>query len=81
LSTSDTILFVIGCHFQALALLAMRIGRYCLSIDNDAVLVSTMNDVPGYKRVAVHGEVFGLICRARNAFSSIGAGLRTITGS
>ena len=59
----------------------MRIGRYRLSMDNDAVLVSTMNDVPGYKLVAVYGEVFGLICRAHNAFSSIGAGLRTITGS
>ena len=47
---------------------------------NDTVLVSTMNDVPGYKVVAVYGEVFGLICRARNAFSNFGAGLRTIFG-
>ena len=49
-------------------------------MDNDTVLVSTMNDVPGYKVVAVYGEVFGLICRARNAFSNFGAGLRTIFG-
>jgi len=61
-------------------LLPMRISRYRLSMDNDTVLVSTMNDVPGYKVVAVHGEVFGLICRTRNALSNIGAGLRTILG-
>jgi uncharacterized protein YbjQ (UPF0145 family) len=53
---------------------------YGLSMDNDAVLVTTMNDIPGYKIVAVYGEVFGLICRARNAFSNMGAGLRTIFG-
>lgn len=39
-----------------------------------------MNDVPGYEVVGVYGEVFGLIARARNVFSNIGAGLRTITG-
>jgi uncharacterized protein YbjQ (UPF0145 family) len=49
-------------------------------MDNNTILVSTMNDVPGYKIVAVYGEVFGLICRARNAFSNFGAGLRTIFG-
>jgi uncharacterized protein YbjQ (UPF0145 family) len=53
---------------------------YGLSMDNNAVLVSTMNDVPGYKVVAVYGEVFGLICRARNVFSNMGAGLRTVFG-
>ena len=53
---------------------------YGLPMDNDTVLVSTMNDVPGYKIVAVYGEVFGLICRARNAFSNMGANLRTIFG-
>jgi uncharacterized protein YbjQ (UPF0145 family) len=53
---------------------------YRMSMDKDAVLVTTMNDIPGYKIVAVYGEVFGLICRARNAFSNMGAGLRTIFG-
>jgi uncharacterized protein YbjQ (UPF0145 family) len=67
-------------QYQALMLLLMRISRYRLPMDNDTVLVSTMNDVPGYEVVAVYGEVFGLICRARNAFSNIGAGLRTILG-
>jgi uncharacterized protein YbjQ (UPF0145 family) len=54
--------------------------RYRLFMDNDTVLVSTMNNVPGYTVVAVYGEVFGLVCRARNAFSNVGAGLRTIFG-
>lgn len=44
------------------------------------ILVTTMNDVPGYEVVAVYGEVFGLVARARNVFSNIGASFRTITG-
>ena len=39
-----------------------------------------MNDLPGYEVVEVHGEVFGLIVRARNVFSNLGAGLRTVFG-
>jgi uncharacterized protein YbjQ (UPF0145 family) len=46
----------------------------------DKILVSTMNDVPGYDIVAVHGEVFGLMVRARNVFSNFGASLRTLVG-
>jgi uncharacterized protein YbjQ (UPF0145 family) len=46
----------------------------------DDILISTMNDLPGYEVVEVHGEVFGLIVRARNAFANIGAGLRTVVG-
>jgi uncharacterized protein YbjQ (UPF0145 family) len=46
----------------------------------DELLVSTMNDVPGYQIEAVYGEVFGLIVRARNVFSNIGASLRTLFG-
>ncbi len=44
------------------------------------ILISTMNDLPGYEVVAVHGEVYGLIVRSRNVFSNIGAGFRTIVG-
>jgi uncharacterized protein YbjQ (UPF0145 family) len=47
---------------------------------SDDVIITTMNDLPGYEVVAVHGEVFGLIVRARNAFSNIGASLRTVVG-
>jgi uncharacterized protein YbjQ (UPF0145 family) len=44
------------------------------------ILVVTTNELPGYEIVQVHGEVFGLVARARNAFSNIGAGMRTIFG-
>lgn len=44
------------------------------------IIVTTMNDLPGYEIVDVYGEVFGLIVRARNAFSNIGASFRTIAG-
>jgi uncharacterized protein YbjQ (UPF0145 family) len=44
------------------------------------ILISTMNDLPGYDVVTVHGEVYGIIVRARNVFSNIGAGLRTVVG-
>jgi uncharacterized protein YbjQ (UPF0145 family) len=46
----------------------------------DEIIVTTMNDLPGYEIVEVHGEVFGLIVRARNVFSNIGAGFRTVFG-
>jgi uncharacterized protein YbjQ (UPF0145 family) len=46
----------------------------------DDFIITTTNDLPGYEIVQVHGEVFGLIVRARNAFSNVGAGLRTIFG-
>jgi len=47
---------------------------------SDQILVTTMNDIPGYEVVGVYGEVFGLIARARNMFSNMGAGFRTISG-
>ncbi len=43
-------------------------------------IVTTMNDLPGYEIVQVLGEVFGLVVRARNVFSNIGASLRTVFG-
>jgi uncharacterized protein YbjQ (UPF0145 family) len=43
-------------------------------------IVTTTNDLPGYEVTQVLGEVFGLIVRARNAFSNIGASLRTVFG-
>jgi uncharacterized protein YbjQ (UPF0145 family) len=46
----------------------------------DDVIVVTTNDVAGYDIVAVQGEVFGLIVRARNVFSNFGASLRTLVG-
>ena len=44
------------------------------------IVVVTMNDMPGYRITAIHGEVFGITVRARNAFSNMGAGFRTMCG-
>jgi uncharacterized protein YbjQ (UPF0145 family) len=45
-----------------------------------AVLIVTTNEIAGYRIEEVHGDVFGLTVRARNAFSNIGAHFRTIVG-
>ena len=47
---------------------------------SDNFIVVTTNDIAGYEIVQVLGEVFGLIVRARNVFSNIGASLRTLFG-
>jgi uncharacterized protein YbjQ (UPF0145 family) len=71
----------IKCESRArLALAAARRYRRVMDEDLDKILVTTMNDVPGYEIVAVYGEVFGLIVRARNVFSNFGASLRTLVG-
>jgi uncharacterized protein YbjQ (UPF0145 family) len=44
------------------------------------MLISTMNDVPGYAVVEVLGEVFGLTVRSRNIGSQLGAGFKAIVG-
>jgi len=44
------------------------------------MLISTMNDLPGYEIQEVIGEVFGLTVRSRNLGSQIGAGLKSIIG-
>src|SRR5437870_3786021 len=46
----------------------------------DNVIVTTTNELPGYEIVAVLGEVFGLIVRARNVFSNLSASLRSVFG-
>jgi uncharacterized protein YbjQ (UPF0145 family) len=48
--------------------------------DTVPVLIVTTNEVPGYRITHVHGDVFGLIVRARNYFSNVGAQLRTLAG-
>jgi uncharacterized protein YbjQ (UPF0145 family) len=45
-----------------------------------SVLISTMNDLPGYEIEEVLGEVFGLTVRSRNLGSQIGAGLKSLVG-
>lgn len=44
------------------------------------IIITTMNDLPGYEVVDVYGEVFGLVVRARNIGSNIGASFRTLAG-
>ena len=44
------------------------------------MLIATTNDVPGYEIEEILGEVFGLTVRSRNAFSQMGAGLKSIVG-
>jgi len=44
------------------------------------MLISTMNDIPGYQVTQVLGEVFGLTVRSRNIGSQFGAGLKSLVG-
>jgi uncharacterized protein YbjQ (UPF0145 family) len=44
------------------------------------MLIVTTNDIPGYRVDEVFGEVFGLTVRSRNAFSQMGAGLKSLVG-
>jgi uncharacterized protein YbjQ (UPF0145 family) len=44
------------------------------------VIISTMNDLPGYEIADVLGEVFGLTVRSRNVGSQIGASLKSLAG-
>jgi uncharacterized protein YbjQ (UPF0145 family) len=44
------------------------------------MIVTTMNDIPGYAVDEVYGEVMGLTVRSRNIGSQIGAGFKSILG-
>jgi uncharacterized protein YbjQ (UPF0145 family) len=44
------------------------------------MLISTMNDLPGYDVTEVLGEVFGLTVRSRNLGSQIGSGFKSLVG-
>jgi len=44
------------------------------------MIVTTMNDIPGYDVDEVYGEVMGLTVRSRNIGSQLGAGLKSILG-
>jgi uncharacterized protein YbjQ (UPF0145 family) len=48
--------------------------------DTQPVLIVTTNEIPGYRITSVHGDVFGLVVRARNIFANMGAQLRTVAG-
>jgi uncharacterized protein YbjQ (UPF0145 family) len=44
------------------------------------MILTTMNDLPGYEIEEVFGEVFGLTVRSRNLGSQIGASLKSLIG-
>ena len=44
------------------------------------MIITTMNDLPGYEIEEVLGEVFGLTVRARNVGSQLGATLKSFVG-
>jgi uncharacterized protein YbjQ (UPF0145 family) len=44
------------------------------------MIISTMNDLPGFEVTEVLGEVFGLTVRARHVGSQVGAGLKSLVG-
>jgi uncharacterized protein YbjQ (UPF0145 family) len=44
------------------------------------MIVTTMNDIPGYEVDEVFGEVMGLTVRSRNIGSQLGAGFKSILG-
>ena len=44
------------------------------------MLLSTMNDLPGYEVTEVLGEVFGITVRSRNLGAQFGAGLKSMVG-
>jgi uncharacterized protein YbjQ (UPF0145 family) len=46
----------------------------------ERMIVTTMNDIPGYEVDEVYGEVMGLTVRSRNIGSQIGASLKSILG-
>ncbi|WP_374111235.1 YbjQ family protein [Nocardia sp. JCM 34519.1] len=46
----------------------------------DDMIISTMNDLPGYEVVEVLGDVVGLTVRSRHLGSQIGAGIKSMFG-
>jgi uncharacterized protein YbjQ (UPF0145 family) len=44
------------------------------------MIISTMNDLPGYRIDEVLGEVFGLTVRSRNVGSQLGAAVKSLRG-
>jgi uncharacterized protein YbjQ (UPF0145 family) len=44
------------------------------------MILSTMNDLPGYEVTEVLGEVFGITVRSRHVGSQIGAGIKSLVG-
>ena len=54
-------------------------GNHCFT-DTHGVIVSTMNDLPGYRVVQVLGTVYGLTVRTRNWGADVGAFFKSAVG-
>jgi hypothetical protein len=46
----------------------------------EQMLIVTTNEIPGYRIIRVHGDVFGLTVRAPAPFSGFAAGVRAAFG-
>jgi uncharacterized protein YbjQ (UPF0145 family) len=57
---------------------ALRFGEPLLGCG--PMIITTMNELPGYTIDEVLGEVFGLTVRSRNVGSQIGATLKSLAG-
>jgi uncharacterized protein YbjQ (UPF0145 family) len=44
------------------------------------MIISTMNELPGYEIEEFFGEVFGLTVRSRNVGSQVGATIKSLVG-
>ena len=54
--------------------------RGLVSTQEGDMLISTMNDIPGYEVTEVLGEVFGVTVRSRNLGSQLGAAFKSLAG-
>ncbi len=59
---------------------AQQVAAQAPEPDSQPVLIVTTNEIPGYQITGVQGDVFGLVVRARNYFSNLGAQFMTIAG-
>jgi uncharacterized protein YbjQ (UPF0145 family) len=48
--------------------------------DDPALVITTMNDLPGHELEEVIGVVFGLTVRSRHAGSQMGAAMKSLVG-
>jgi uncharacterized protein YbjQ (UPF0145 family) len=55
-------------------------GEAAMPVRVESVMVTTSQELPGYRIVRNYGIVRGIIVRSRSLLGSIGAGLQTILG-
>jgi uncharacterized protein YbjQ (UPF0145 family) len=75
--TGDTTIFS-RVLYQLSYLASRRSSVAAVSVPS--MIISTMNDLPGYRIEEVYGEVFGLTVRSRHVGSQIGASFKSLVG-